>query len=691
MPWKAEFYPPELDSKDYLSFYSSRFDFVEINLGEGYRQNDGSMRNDTTYSFLSKYARVWSERTPDNFRFSIRIPKTILFTTGNTSPNFADREVSSSISADSVKLGEFLEKLAPIEEKVTAVTIDVPSNLTLASGRAWLELVLNMCSYHGYTVALQFSHTSWFQDLTYNMLERHGASVIWPYDISRPLSRITITADFIYLRSRNYHYADSNSSAKNEGSIKQQLSSLIDTIKERVQEENSLEYAIIVTSHPTQAVLIRDVLNIPQRAGSFTLSAAAAPPSTTSSYNGVDRKAAVNTSELGGNVSQREADNRRIIVCVDLNAFYPSCEELRNTSLKGKPHAVIMTDQKEGSITKGVVSSCSYEARKYGVRSAMGLSRAKLLCPDLILLPVDISYYSKVSEQVMSVLEPFADVLEQASIDEAFLDCTSKIIKEKDNIAALEQFGMSIKKAVKDKCGGLLCSIGIAPTKSAAKIASDYKKPDGLTVVPANQLKPFLAPLEVSTVAGIGPKTERALKEMGITTLGQLASADVQKLQERFGKNGYWMWRVANGTDGEPVQPRGDHVSISTESTLESFTRDKEKIRSLLFSLADEIYERAAIQHGYTFRTVGVKLVRTDFTVETRETTFAEQQDGKNSITSVIAPLLEKFTLSKEEAAVRKVGLRLSHLSRKASVSGPENLKARLLHSTAQKTLLDYI
>ena len=253
----------------------------------------------------------------------------------------------------------------------------------------------------------------------------------------------------------------------------------------------------------------------------------------------------------------------RVIACIDLNAFYPSCEELRDPSLKGKAHAVIMTDEKMGDIMKGAVSSCSYEARRYGITSAMSLSKAKSLCPDLILRPVDIPYYRGISEQVMNAIQGYADTLEQASIDEAFLNCTTRIQSESP-----ETYAVKIKQTIKDKCGGLSCSIGVTSTKSAAKIASDFEKPDGLTVVYPTELRKFLERLEVGTVAGIGPKTQRALKEIGIDTLGQLAKADVQKLKERFGKNGYWMWKVANGTDDEVVAPRTDNVSLSTREYL---------------------------------------------------------------------------------------------------------------------------
>ena len=365
----------------------------------------------------------------------------------------------------------------------------------------------------------------------------------------------------------------------------------------------------------------------------------------------------------------------KVIACIDLNAFYPSCEELRDPSLKGKAHAVIMTDEKMGDIMKGAVSSCSYEARRYGVRSAMSLSKAKSLCPDLILRPVDIPYYREISDQVMNAIQGYADTLEQASIDEAFLDCTTRIQSESPEI-----FATKIKKTIRDKSGGLSCSIGVTSTKSAAKIASDFEKPDGLTVVYPTELKKFLEPLDVGTVAGIGPKTQKALKEIGIDTLGQLAKADVQKLKELFGKNGYWMWKVANGTDDEIVAPRTDNVSLSTENTLAIYTRDKEKIHSHLDELVEDIYERLR-EHGYLFRTVGIKLVRTNFSVETRVTTFEEFRNDSQSISSAIGGLLDKFELSENKPPVRKVGLLVTHLAREEIVQREKN---------AQRTLLDY-
>lgn len=370
----------------------------------------------------------------------------------------------------------------------------------------------------------------------------------------------------------------------------------------------------------------------------------------------------------------------KIIMHIDLNSFFPSCEELRDPTLKGKPHAVIMTDQSRDNITKGAVASCSYEARKYGVRSAISLFKAKTLCPNLILSPVDKSYYQQISEKVMNLIEEYADVLEQASIDEAYVDCTKKIADTRRGGVIIEEYAATIKDAIRQQCGGLLSSIGIASTKSAAKVASDFKKPDGLTVIYPDQLQKFLESLEVYRIAGIGAKTQQVLKaEMGIETIGQLAKYDVQELKDRFGKrNGLWMWQVANGRDNDPVMRREDNISISTEETLGNATADRKEILKYLYELVDEIYGRAKKQ-GYEFKTVGVKLVRSDFTIETRETSFSNSRDDRESISSVLEGLLDRFSFTEDSLSIRKVGIKISSL-----------VRAERKKLVRQNTLADY-
>lgn len=391
-------------------------------------------------------------------------------------------------------------------------------------------------------------------------------------------------------------------------------------------------------------------------------------------------------------VNKKKQWRGKAILHVDINSFYSSCEEIKDTSLIGKPHAVIMTPQNNNNITKGAVTTCSYEAKKLGIKSAMPLYKALELCPNLILHAVDKKFYEKISNEVMEILEDYADIFEQASIDEAYLECTNKI---SNTHVTVEEYAQEIKKSIKEKCSGLLTSIGIAPTKSVAKIASDYQKPDGLTIVNFNELKNFLSPLDVETISGIGIKTQKILKEqMNIKTIGQLSNTDVQLLIERFGKKiGTWMWQVANGLDNEPVLPRGNHISLSNESTLEFVTEDKEIIKQSLYELIDELYERIK-NNKYQFRTVGIKLMRTDFSIETREKSYIKYQSERKSIESLIEEILGKFNLeddnlvipskkiTKKFLPIRKVGLKVSNLTTIEKNSKDKEYK--------QKTLLDY-
>jgi DNA polymerase IV (DinB-like DNA polymerase) len=627
--WSSEFYPATLHSSDYLSYYSNVFDFTEVDLDKSslpaYTNTTTSRR---AYKLLFK---KWAESTPNKFRFAIKIPKHII--------------------QDIIKLGDFLEELAPLEEKTLAVIIE---SLTILgnNGREWLNDIMSTCTYHGFSVAFEFKHPSWFQDLTYNLLNKHKAAVVWS-EFSSLYSYPVVTADFLYLRI-------------NEGNGGEKW---ISKVKEKVGESNNdngrarnnnhreekepLDAAIIVVNTPSMANCILRLLSLPEK-----------------EYG--------HTKWIG-----------KVIMHIDLNSFFPSCEELRDPTLKGKPHAVIMTDETKDKISRGAVASCSYEARKYGVRSAMSLFSARQLCPQLILNPVDKVYYHQVSQKVMRILEEYSDVLEQTSVDEAYLDCTKKLLAAENNSGVnIEEYAAKIKGAIKQQCG-LLSSIGIASTKSTAKIASDFKKPDGLTIIYADKLQTFLGNLDVDRIAGIGTKTQHVLKEeMGIKNIGQLAKCDVQSLMDRFGKkNGLWMWQVANGRDNDIVSPREDNISISTEQTLDRSTNEKVKILQYLNMLVDEVYERVK-RHGYMFRTVGVKLVRSDFSIETREISFSNLRNDRESIASVLEELVDRFSFidntsnnnNKSKLAFRKVGIKISNLVRS---------EKRKNHSQ-QKTLLDY-
>ena len=444
-----------------------------------------------------------------------------------------------------------------------------------------------------------------------------------------------------------------------------------------------------------------------------------------------------NNSNLGLNNDTSQSSSwtsKRIVIHVDLNSFYPSCEELRLPLLAGKPHAVIMTHQEHGQITKGVVASCSYEAKKLGVKSAMPLSSALKACPDLILNRVDIPYYSMISKKVMNILYYYSDILEQTSIDEAYLDCSDKIhasILHKDqaidpggsalisrsskqenesifNLSysrLIEDLARLIKNKIKIECG-LLTSVGVAPTKSIAKIASDFRKPDGLTIVSPKSVSDFLENLEVERISGIGTITKNSLKQMGIETIGELARANVQTLVHRFGnKYGIRMWKIAKGLDEDPVRSRGEYVSLSTEYTLPDFTKDHQRLLVHFDALTDELFKRLQ-RKGYRYRTVGIKLVHADFVVETREKSYLRHQETRQSISNAIPGLLQKFYCTVPErqdgqvaddmmenrpsnngtelfidVPIRKIGIKISNLILKRGYGREEG----------QSSILDYL
>ena len=679
----TEFYPRTLNLDDYLAYYSRVFNFVEIDLDKFDQQQSkihkpqrqqqqqekrtdahgnsmddlkNSSNNNSSYNNQENSAdnvinydsapvvlpdreiiKKWSEVTPSDFRFSLKLPIALT--------NKIDR------------VGNFLEELAPLEEKILSISIH-QSILTLKEGRQWLEELLGICTYHGYSAAVEFDHYSWYQDLTYHILKKHNAALIWS-DIeghTRHYYYPAVTADFVYLRinknERKWVQKIKEEEKRQSKEVAEHETKHEIRSKQNYYGEAGLEFAIIVVDTPPEVNKILNLLSLPRR-----------------------------------NYGQNQWIGR-IILCVDLNAFFPSCEELRDPSLIGKPHAVIMTDQNKGSITKGAVASCSYEARRYGIKSAMSLSKAKELYPDLILNPVDIPYYREISDKVMRILEEYADSLEQSSIDEAYLDCTLKI--NSNPSVTIEDYALQIKKSVNEQCR-LLTSIGVANTKSVAKIASDFKKPDGLTIVSPDRLSDFLQKMSVDAISGIGTKTRRILREeFGIETIGHLAIQDVQRLIERFGKrHGLWMWQVANGRDNEAVIPREDNISISSEQTLYPFTRDKEKLLKYLNELVEEVHRRAS-RKGYEFRTVGIKIVKSDFSIETRETSYSGYQNRQESIAAVIESLLDKFSflnpkdstlpIDANGLTVRKVGIKLSNLARIAKIRPPE-----------QKTLLEYM
>ncbi len=338
---------------------------------------------------------------------------------------------------------------------------------------------------------------------------------------------------------------------------------------------------------------------------------------------------------------------RRVILHVDMDSFFSAIEMREHPELKGLPVVVGSADR-----ARGVVSTCSYEARKYGIHSAMALSQAYRLCPGAKFLPVNMELYRRVSAAIMDILRGYADKMEQVSIDEAFLDITTKVRTWEE----ARMYAERIKKEIWDK-QQLSCSIGIAPNKIVAKIASDFKKPNGLTVV--EHAKEFLAQLPVVCIPGVGPKTEKVLKHMGITRIEQLANCDVQLLVSRLGKHGRRLHRIARGIDDSEVVPNRERKSLSRERTLAKDTDDIATLERQVEELAEEVHRAL---NGFVFKIVSIKVKYSNFRLITRSRTLKTFHSDLATLKCVAKELLRLVDVSKDDK-IRLVGVRVAKLS----------------------------
>lgn len=303
---------------------------------------------------------------------------------------------------------------------------------------------------------------------------------------------------------------------------------------------------------------------------------------------------------------------KRVVFLVDMNAFFISCETTRHPELRGVP-AAVAGDPKKRS---GIILAANYEARKFGVKTTMTVGEAKRLCPGIILVPPDHSFYSEKSRQVMQLLSGYTPVIEQASIDEAWLDMTGSEILAGSPRAAAEKIMADIMDNL-----GLWCSIGISENKFLSKMAADMKKPLGITELWRSDVPEKLWPLNVGSMYGIGRKTAQLLEEMNIRTIGDLAAADPARLYEKLGKMAYEIHQRANGIDDSPVTPHSpDEVkSIGRSTTLPRDITDLEEARKVIMELSEEV-AMSARRHGKKGRTVQITIKYSDFRTITRQT-----------------------------------------------------------------------
>jgi len=343
----------------------------------------------------------------------------------------------------------------------------------------------------------------------------------------------------------------------------------------------------------------------------------------------------------------------RIILHVDLDAFFPSVEIREHPELKGKP--VIVGADPKGGIGRGVVSSASYEARKFGVRSAMPISRAWKLCLDGVYFRPHFNLYIPASNSIMEILRSHADRFEQGGIYEAYLDISSRV-KDFDEAA---EFAKHLMEEVLEKTG-LTCSIGVAPNKMVAKIASDFRKPYGLTVVKPEDVKEFLFPLEVRKIPGVGPKTGKALLELKIETIKDLASMKPEVLTRLFGAWGARLHEFANGLDTREVIEEYETKSIGRDTTFEKDMDDEEQILRVLDELAEQVYADV-IANGFKFKTITVRIRYEHFDAYTSSKSLSFPTNDLDILRNNAKRLIVPFLRGNKK--VRLVGVRVSNLT----------------------------
>jgi DNA polymerase-4 len=346
----------------------------------------------------------------------------------------------------------------------------------------------------------------------------------------------------------------------------------------------------------------------------------------------------------------------RRILHIDMDAFFSSVEQKRHPELAGKPVVV----GGGGDPTKrGVVSTASYEARKFGIHSAMPLRTAYKLCPEAIFLPVDYEEYSRVSGKIKDILKEVTPSVEDVGIDEAFLDISS-VDRPSDEIAR------EIKRRIKEAID-LTCSVGIAPNKLLAKIASDLEKPDGLTIITEKDIETRIWPLPARKLWGVGPKTEAYLKEMGVKTIGELAALPLERLIEEFGQSyGSYLYEASRGIDESEIVTHWEPKSISRETT---FQRDIDQWQLIAKNLVELIRDVVAgmKEEGYQGRTVTVKVRFNDFKTYTRAKSLDKFMDSEPEIRRAAFDCLSRFELKKK---VRLIGFRVSNLKKTGNDHG---------------------
>ena len=349
----------------------------------------------------------------------------------------------------------------------------------------------------------------------------------------------------------------------------------------------------------------------------------------------------------------------RVVFHIDFDYFYAQCEEIRSPELKPKPVCVCVYSDRGGD--SGAIATANYTARKYGAKSGMPIFFAKKRLEerkDAVFLPVDFDYYNEISEKAMEVMKSYADIFEYVGKDEAYLDVTKRTEGDFNKASHLAQ---QIKNAIRDKTK-LGCSIGISPNKLISKIASDFQKPDGLTIVSPDRVEQFLEPLEIRAIPGIGNKTEKRFSEMNLKTIQDLKKLDVFTLNKEFGrKSGTYIYNAVRGIDTDPVKEREARIQYSKITTLKKDSKDYQFLSENIIELCKEVHE-VVVKNNQMFKSIGIHFVQSDLSNKSKSRMLRSPTSSLDELQKNAIQLL-KESLETQTITIRRLGVKVAELS----------------------------
>jgi len=352
---------------------------------------------------------------------------------------------------------------------------------------------------------------------------------------------------------------------------------------------------------------------------------------------------------------------------IDFDYFYAQCEETRSPELKSKPVCVCVFSDRGGD--SGAIATANYTARKYGVKSGMPITFAKKRLEekkDAVFLPVDFDFYTEISEKAMDIMKQYADIFEYVGRDEAYLDVTKRIGGDFLKASHLAQ---QIKNSIREKIK-LTCSIGISSNKLISKIASDFQKPDGLTVVSPEKVEVFLDQLKIRSIPGIGKKTENRFTEMNFETIQELKKLDVFTLNKEFGrKSGTYIYNAVRGIDNEPVKKRDERIQYSKIMTLKKDSTNYEFLLENITDLCNEVY-KVVKKNNKMFKSVGIHLVQSDLLNKSKSRMLRNSTDSLEELEKNVNQLLKEVLLN-QKTTIRRIGVKVSELS---EIQGQSNI-----------------